>query len=235
MYFKMIKSSYKSFLITFFSILIVFAMSPVMTGCKASRTAKGAAIGVGAGSVIGGVIGNQAGNTAAGAIIGAAVGGTAGALIGRHMDKQAEELQHDLKDATVERVGEGIMITFNSGLMFDVDSYNLRPQTKSNLDELGQVLNKYPDTNILVAGHTDSTGPNDYNMTLSDNRANSVERYLIQKGVEASRLSSVGYGETQPVASNDTASGRQKNRRVEVAIYANKKMQRMAKNGELGS
>jgi outer membrane protein OmpA-like peptidoglycan-associated protein len=163
-----------------------------------------------------------------GAIIGAGIGGAAGALIGDKMDKQAEELKADLKGAKVERVGEGIKITFDSGLMFDFDSYNLRSEPKSNLTDLAKTLNKYPDTNVLVEGHTDKTGPDDYNLKLSKNRADAVANFLEQQKVASTRTSTQGYGEAQPIATTDQA-----NRRVEVAIYANNKMKRLAKKGEL--
>jgi outer membrane protein OmpA-like peptidoglycan-associated protein len=202
-------------------------------GCKANNTTKGGAIGAGAGGVIGGIIGNQSDNTAVGAIIGATVGGAAGALIGRHMDKQAEELRRDLEGAEVTRVGEGIKITFDSGLMFDFDSYALRTTTRSNLNALSETLKKYDDTNILVEGHTDNTGEEKYNGDLSRKRADEVEAYLSGQGVERSRVQTHGYGELQPVASNATDEGRQKNRRVEVAIFANDKMKKMAEKGAL--
>jgi outer membrane protein OmpA-like peptidoglycan-associated protein len=201
--------------------------------CNANNTTKGVLIGAGGGAVVGGLIGKAAGNTAAGAIIGAAVGGTAGALIGRKMDKQAAELRRDLENATVERVGEGILITFNQGLLFNVNSYNLSSSMKQNLSDLATTLNKYEDTDILIEGHTDSTGSDDYNYTLSQKRAASVSNYLTIKGISRARLTNVGYGETQPVADNNTESGRSQNRRVEVAIYANKKMKKAAERGEL--
>lgn len=212
-------------------LAIVF---PVLVGCNASKTTKGGAIGAGVGGAIGGAIGHRSDNTVVGAIIGATVGGAAGALIGRHMDKQAEELRKDLEGATVERVGEGILITFESGLVFDVDSYSLREETKTNLTELSETLKKYDDTNILIEGHTDNTGADTYNQKLSENRADAVEKFLVTQGVKNSRLTTKGYGEGQPLDSNESEAGRQKNRRVEVAIYANKEMKRAAKNGELG-
>lgn len=214
--------------------VIVSIMLPLMWGCKASNTTKGGAIGAGVGGALGAVIGNKSDNTAVGAIIGATVGGAAGALIGRHMDKQAEELRRDLEGANVERVGEGIRITFGSGLLFDHDSYQLKPDTEQNLVALSETLKKYDDTNILIEGHTDNTGAEDYNLQLSDWRAEAVSRFINEKGVKNGRITMQGYGESQPVASNETAEGRQQNRRVEVAIYANKKMQRMAEKGELG-
>lgn len=204
------------------------------SSCNTSRAAKGAVIGGTVGGVAGGAIGKKSGNTAVGIIIGAAVGGTAGALIGNYMDKQAREIERDMEGASVQRVGEGILITFDSGLMYNVNSYQLRPATKSNLQELSRILQKYEDTDILIEGHTDSSGAEDYNQELSEKRAGSVYTYLVQQGVVASRFSTIGYGETQPVADNDTPAGRQENRRVEVAIYANKKLQRAAKRGDIG-
>ena len=216
-------------------MLIALSLALLLAGgCNASRTVKGGAIGAAAGGAIGGAIGSKKGKTAEGAIIGAVVGGTAGALIGRYMDKQAEEIRRDMKGATVTRVGEGILITFDSGLMFDVDSYNLRSTTRDNLNELARVLNKYDDTDILIEGHTDNTGSEEHNQTLSEKRAQSVANYLIRQAVNKDRTITMGYGESQPIASNETASGRQQNRRVEVAIFANKKLQRAAKRGDIG-
>ena len=215
-------------------LMMLALIFPVLIGCNSTKTTKGGAIGAGVGGAIGGAIGHRSDNTVVGAIIGATVGGAAGALIGRHMDKQAEELRNDLEGATVERVGEGILITFESGLVFDFDSYNLREDTKTNLTELAGTLKKYDDTNILIEGHTDNTGEDTYNQKLSESRAAAVESFLAQQGVENSRLTTKGYGENQPLHSNDTEAGKQKNRRVEVAIYANKEMKKAAKNGELG-
>ncbi|MEJ7646313.1 MAG: OmpA family protein [Chryseolinea sp.] len=212
----------------------VLLTAQLFSGCKATNTTKGGAIGAGAGGAIGGVIGHNSGNTVVGAIIGAAVGGTAGALIGRRMDKQAEELKNDLKGATVERVGEGIIITFDSGLLFALDSFTLQDATKSNLTQLAKTLNKYNDTNVLIEGHTDSRGEDAYNQTLSEKRAKQVEDFLATQQVQNSRISTKGYGEKQPLASNETTTGQQSNRRVEVAIYANKEMKKLAKKGELG-
>ncbi len=201
--------------------------------CKSSNAVKGGAIGGAAGGVLGGVIAGK-GNTAVGVLIGSAIGGSAGAIIGNEMDKAAEELQRDLEGATVERVGEGIKITFDSGLMFPVDKSELSAISKQNLTELAETLKKYEETNVLVEGHTDNTGADDYNMDLSRRRAYSVEDYLTENGIAKSRMEITAYGEMQPTATNDTEAGRQQNRRVEVAIYANKKMQKMAEKGKLG-
>lgn len=215
-------------------VLTVIAFQ-LLFGCSASNTTKGGAIGAGAGAAIGGVIGHKSGNTVVGAIIGATVGGATGAVIGRQMDKQAEELQRDLEGATVERVGEGILITFNSGLQFNLNSYELQPATKTNLDDLAKTLDKYEDTDILIEGHTDSSGEDAYNMKLSENRADAVKDYLKTKGIKSGRIETKGYGETQPLQPNDSEAGRAVNRRVEVAIVANKKMQKAAEKGEIGA
>lgn len=214
-------------------VLGISAHLPLLSGCSASNTAKGGAIGAGAGGAVGAAIGKAAGNTAVGAIIGASVGGTTGALIGRRMDKQAEELQRDLEDATVERVGEGIKITFDSGLLFDIDSDALQATTREDLGEMATILKKYEDTNVLIEGHTDSTGEEAYNQELSEQRATSVADYLQQEGVSYDRLTTRGYGEEQPVAENDTEAGRQQNRRVDVAIFANERMVKAAEKGDL--
>lgn len=214
--------------------IMLLVAAQLFSGCKASNTTKGGAIGAGVGGTIGGVIGHRSDNTVVGAIIGAAVGGAAGALIGRHMDKQAEELKADLKGATVERVGEGILITFDSGLLFGFDSYALQNATKTNLANLAGTLKKYDDTDILVEGHTDSTGDDKYNQSLSEKRADEVKSYLQEQQVAASRITTKGYGEKQPLATNDTEVGKKSNRRVEVAIYANDEMKKLAKKGELG-
>jgi outer membrane protein OmpA-like peptidoglycan-associated protein len=196
-------------------------------GCASSR-GKGTAIGAGAGAVVGGIIGNKTGNTAVGAILGAAVGGAAGAWIGSYMDKQAAEIERDLEGAKVERVGEGIKVTFDSGILFDSAKSDLRPAAITNLDRLAVILKKYPETNILIEGHTDSQGSADYNLELSRNRAQSVANQLAAQSVDATRFSLMGYGESQPVADNSTALGRQQNRRVELAIMANGKLKKQA-------
>ena len=220
---------------TLFATVLISVSLAVLPACHASRATQGGVIGAGAGAGAGAVIGNQFGDngTAIGAIIGAVVGGTTGALIGRHMDKQAEELREDLKGATVTRVGEGIRITFDSGLLFAVDQSALSGTAQANLDELAGTLNKYEDTDILVEGHTDADGAEDHNQALSVRRAQAVSGYLVQHGVRAGRLSTMGYGEAQPVAANDTEMGKASNRRVEIAIYANKRMQKAAERGDL--
>jgi outer membrane protein OmpA-like peptidoglycan-associated protein len=197
-------------------------------GCSANNAAKGGAIGAGAGGVAGGVIGHQSGNTAVGAIIGAAVGGATGAIIGNEMDKRAAEMDADLAGARIERVGEGIKITFDTGLLFDFDKSDLRSEARTNIANLAKTLNKYPDTDIVVEGDTDNVGTSDYNVSLSDRRAKAVSSHMVSLGVSGSRISEIGLGETNPVASNETDSGRQQNRRVEVAIFANDKLKKAA-------
>jgi outer membrane protein OmpA-like peptidoglycan-associated protein len=206
-----------------------------MVGCASmNKTGQGAIIGTAGGAVVGGVVGKLAGNTLLGALIGAAVGGGAGAIIGNYMDKQAAEIRRDLEGARVDRIGEGIKITFESGLLFDVDKSDLRSVSKDNLSKLAVILNKYPDTNVLIEGHTDSTGADDYNMRLSRERAQSVSSYITALNVVANRMSNQGYGETQPIALNDSSEGRQANRRVDVAIMANDKLKKIAQEKSKG-
>ncbi|MDQ3015388.1 MAG: OmpA family protein, partial [Bacteroidota bacterium] len=152
-----------------------------------------------------------------------------------YMDKQAAKIREDLKGAKVERVGEGIVITFDSGILFDHDSYALKSTTRENLNELSPTLKKYDDTDLRILGHTDNTGTDDYNQSLSVKRASSVDNYLVSQGIASSRLSTAGYGETDPIATNETDEGRELNRRVEVVIIANKKLQRAAKNGDVAA
>jgi outer membrane protein OmpA-like peptidoglycan-associated protein len=215
------------------TVLFTLVVAFLFTGCNASNAVKGGAIGVAAGGVLGGVSGKVAGNTTLGAIIGAAVGGTAGALIGHNMDKQAEEIENDIAGAKVERVGEGIKITFDSGILFQTSSSKLEAPAKANIEKLSKILNKYPDTNIMVVGFTDATGKEDFNMKLSEQRAKAVVDYTTSLGVDASRFTFKGLGPQEPVASNDTPEGRQANRRVEIAVFANEKLKAAAEKGLL--
>jgi len=202
----------------------------VASGCKTmNRTQKGAVIGAAGGGAIGAVIGKAAGNTAMGAIIGAAVGGATGAIIGRKMDKQAEEMKKVLGDAEVRREGEGIVILFKEKVLFGFDRSDLTTSAQANLDKLVNVLQKYPDTDIQILGHTDSKGTDEYNQSLSERRASSVASYLSSKNVSSSRLTTKGMGESDPIATNDTEDGRSQNRRVEFVITANEKMKAEAK------
>jgi len=207
----------------------------VSVGCASmNQKERGAVIGAGAGAAIGGVIGNQTGSTARGAIIGAVIGGAAGAVIGHQMDQQAKEIDQSIPGAKVERVGEGIEVTFESGLLFDFDSDRIRPDAAKNFQELANSLKKYGNSNLLIVGHTDSQGDDAYNMNLSLRRANSASAYLQSLGVPASRISTAGRGESEPVATNDTDAGRQLNRRVEVAIYASPEYRDQVKKSTSG-
>jgi outer membrane protein OmpA-like peptidoglycan-associated protein len=191
-------------------------------GCASleSNKGRGAAIGAATGAVAGGLIGRSNGSTSRGAIIGAAVGGAAGAIIGHQMDQRAKTLEQNIKGARVERVGEGILVTFDSGLLFDFDSDVLREPARANLRELAQSFTRYPDTDLMIVGHTDAQGDDAYNLRLSDRRAASAATYLASQGVPRARIRTAGRGEGEPVAENATETGRQANRRVEVAIYA---------------
>lgn len=192
-----------------------------LAGCATLDPAeRGAVIGAATGGAVGAAVGRATGSTARGAIIGASVGGAAGAIIGHRMDRQAEEIDQNVAGATVERVGEGIEVTFESGLLFDFDSYAVRPQARENLRNLAGSLDRYPGTELLVVGHTDSVGTADYNQRLSEQRARAAADYLVTQGVARDRIRAVGMGQGEPKASNATEEGRAENRRVEVAIFA---------------
>lgn len=214
--------------ILFKSTTFVLALSLIVS-CNAvknaNNTQKGAAIGAAGGAVIGGVIGNNVGkkgNTALGAIIGAVVGGAAGGYIGNRMDRQAERIEEEIPGAEVKRVGEGINVTFNedAGVYFDTNKSDVKGTSAATLDKLAGIFKEYPKSNILVEGHTDSAGPEDYNWKLSQQRAESVTNYLIGHGISSGRFTTKWYGETQPRESNETSAGKAKNRRVELAIVA---------------
>ena len=211
-------------------LLLVIVLAVSMAGCKTmNKSQKGAVIGGTSGGVVGGVIGRSVGNTAMGAIIGATVGGVGGAVIGRQMDKQAEEIAKEMGDAEVIREGEGIVIKFQEQILFAYDRSDLNANAKASLDKLRTTLLKYPETNITVIGHTDSKGTRKYNQTLSESRANSVATYTSQNGIDNNRLTTIGKGETDPIATNETAEGSASNRRVEFVITANEKMKADAK------
>lgn len=203
---------------TLAALLGAFALQ----GCASlNNTERGGLIGAAAGAAVGAAIGNNNGGTARGAIIGAALGGTAGALIGRRMDQKAEELRRRLPDATIERVGEGILITFDSGILFGFDSAELQGPARTNLTNLAVTLEDMDDDAVLmVVGHTDATGEADYNLRLSERRAAAAESFLQSQGMADGAVQAVGMGEQEPVATNETEAGQQENRRVEVAIYA---------------
>ncbi|MEP7384734.1 MAG: OmpA family protein [Gemmatimonadota bacterium] len=204
--------------------LVVLVLSISLSACASlNNKEKGTGIGAAAGAAIGGAIGHSNGSTARGAILGAVVGGAAGAIIGHQMDQQAKELEVTISGATVERVGEGIQVTFASGLLFDFDSDVVLQGAADNLTKLAGSLEKYPNTELLIVGHTDSVGSDSYNQTLSARRASSAAIYLASRDVSRSRMRESGRGESEPVASNTTESGRALNRRIEVAIFANDK------------
>jgi outer membrane protein OmpA-like peptidoglycan-associated protein len=207
------------------AIILILAVGISCNAIKnANNTQKGAVIGASSGAVIGGVIGNNVGkgNTVLGAIIGGVVGGAAGGYIGNRMDRQAERIQEEIPGAEVTRVGEGINVTFNegAGVYFDTNKSNIKGTSVETLNKLAAIFREYPKSVILVEGHTDSAGPEDYNMTLSKQRAESVTNYLISQGIDASRFTTKWYGEMQPKADNDTPEGKAKNRRVELGIIA---------------
>jgi len=219
------------------SVYVLMAMSMVV-GCKtvenANHKQKGATVGAASGAVIGGVLGNNVGkgnNTVLGAIFGAAIGGVAGGYIGDRMDRQAERIEEEIPGAEVTRVGEGINVTFteDGGIYFDTDKSNITGNSQTTLNSLAGILKDYPKSNILVEGHTDSDGSESYNMGLSMRRANAVSDYLMSQGIDAGRLTTKWYGESQPVADNSTAAGKADNRRVELAIVASEALKEEAK------
>lgn len=221
--------SSKRSIIAGFSLLI---LSLNITGCdtykQQNKATKGGLIGAGGGAAAGAVLGHAFGSTALGAIIGGALGGGAGVLIGRKMDRQAAELQNTLPNAQVKRVGEGIDVKFDSGILFDINKTDIKPAAITNLDNLATSLLNNPQTKVQIDGYTDNTGSAEYNLSLSDRRANAVKSYLMNKGVDASRMASVGYGITHPAADNSTEEGRAKNRRVDIGIMADEQMKKEA-------
>jgi len=211
---------------------LIVAGSIVLSACAGmSQKQRGAVIGATAGAAVGGVIGNQTGSTARGAIIGAVLGGAAGAVIGHQMDQQAKELEQTIPGATIQRVGEGIAVTFASGILFPFNSTEILPDGRTNLQQLANSLEKYPNSDILIVGHTDSVGTDAYNLDLSQRRALAASSLLQSLGVPASRLHAVGKGESEPIQPNDTEAGRAQNRRVEVAIYASEAYRNQVKAG----
>jgi outer membrane protein OmpA-like peptidoglycan-associated protein len=218
--------------ILFLPVLVI----TVLSSCKSlNNTQKGTAIGATAGGAAGALIGGGGKSSVIGALIGAAVGGGAGYLIGNNMDKQAKAIKQAVPDAQVERVGEGINMTFNSGLLFKINSSELSDSAKYNLDRVAKVFNEYPETIILVEGHTDNTGTVQYNIDLSKLRATTVADYLMSRGVAKNRFDIKWYGEDQPKYPNDTDASRKLNRRVEVGIMANSELKKQAENGQIPS
>ena len=216
------------------SVLSIAAALIILFGAGCSslnQSQKGAAIGAGGGGVLGALIGRVAGNTAVGALIGGAVGGTAGAIIGHKMDKQAAEIKQTVPAATVTRAGEGIIVNFNSGILFDTNEAIVKPVAQTNLQNLATSMQNNPQTDIMIIGHTDNTGGQQYNMALSVQRADAVKAILVGDNINASRLTIQGKGEGEPIGDNSTAAGRAQNRRVEIVIVANNSMKAQAQNG----
>ncbi|WP_159018930.1 OmpA family protein [Algibacter sp. L3A6] len=214
-------------------ILLALVLTVNVTSCKSVQNAnnkqKGGAIGAAGGALLGAIIGNnvgKGGNGELGAVIGGVIGGGAGVLIGNKMDKQAQQIENEIPGAKVERVDDGIVVTFdeNSGVYFNTAKYNVNAASQETLNKLIAVFQEYPDTNVLVVGHTDSVGSEELNMTLSKNRATAVTDYFLSKGLSRSRFTTNWFGEAQPTHDNTTAEGRAKNRRVNIAILPNEKM-----------
>jgi outer membrane protein OmpA-like peptidoglycan-associated protein len=229
------KTFFKKTALAALTLILVAGLSSCEATKNANNAQKGAVIGTAGGAILGAIIGNNAGKGGKGeigAVIGGVVGGTAGVLIGNKMDKQAQKIEEEIPGAKVERIEDGILVTFdeNSGVQFATNLYNITNTSEVLLTKLANILKEYPDTNVLVAGHTDSSGPADYNMTLSEKRAYSVTSYFVQnKGLSSSRFTTTWFGEDQPIADNTTVDGRAKNRRVNVAIVPNEKMKEDAK------
>ena len=235
------KTTLKKLSIGILALGLIFNLSSCEATKNANSSQKGAVIGAAGGAILGAIIGNNTGKKGSGgelgAVIGGVVGGTAGVLIGKKMDKQAQQIEEEIPGAVVERIDDGIVVTFdeNSGVHFDTNKYNITNDSEVLLNKLALILQEYPDTNVLVVGHTDSTGSDTYNMTLSQNRAQAVTDYFTKtKGLSADRLTTRWFGEEQPVADNNTAEGRSKNRRVNIGIVPNEKMKEDAKK-EAGS
>ncbi|MDR3338646.1 MAG: OmpA family protein [Candidatus Symbiothrix sp.] len=222
--------------INFFTSLLL-CIAILFGGCNASNTAKGTAIGAGGGAAVGAGLGallNGGKGAAWGAGIGAVVGGAAGALIGVKMDKQKKELEQ-IENAKVEAINDGqaIKVTFDSGILFATNSSTLNQASKAALTQFANSLKSNPDTDVEIYGHTDSTGSDKINIPLSEQRAGSVKTFLLEQSILASRLTTAGFGSSQPVSDNATSIGKQANRRVEVFIIPNAKMIKDAQEGTL--
>ena len=219
--------------------VLVMSAAILLVSCEAynntNKAQRGAVIGAAGGALLGAILGNNVGsgqNSELGAVLGTVVGGAAGAVIGNQMDKQAKKIEEEIPGADVKRVDDGIVVTFdenNGGVYFDTNKYNINNKSKQTLDKLSAILKEYPDTNVIVAGHTDNVGKDEYNLGLSQRRAQAVTNYFKSKGLVGSRFTTKWYGERNPVASNETADGRAKNRRVNVVIVPNEKMKADAK------
>ena len=213
------------------NFILVFASILVLAGCSSmNKQQKGTAIGAAGGAALGALVTK---GSIWGILAGAAIGGAAGNLIGKKMDAQAKELTQAVPTAQVERVGEGINMTFESGLMFKINSAEINESYKDDLTSATAVFAKYPETNLIIEGHTDDTGKDEFNMALSEKRAKAVSEFLKSKGIAASRITEKWYGEAQPKYPNDTEENRVKNRRVEIAVIANEDMKQKANEGKL--
>jgi len=201
-------------------LLAIVLAAGCATNDPNQKAKQGAGAGAAAGAIIGAIIGNQGGNNRTGAVVGAAAGAAIGAAIGHRMDKQQQELQQ-IPGVEVSRPSEGeIAVNLTNDILFDFNSAALRGESQRTLSDLAANFRNYPDEQVTVEGHTDSVGTPSYNQTLSEQRASVVSNYLTDQGVPSSRITSIGYGETRPKASNDTPEGRQLNRRVEIHIRA---------------
>ena len=215
-------------------VVLALSAAVLLTGCEAynntNKAQRGAVVGAAGGALLGAILGNNVGNgqnSELGAVLGTVVGGAAGAVIGHQMDKQAKKIEEEIPGADVKRVDDGIVVTFdenNGGVYFDTNKFNINEKSKETLNKLIAVLKEYPETNVVVAGYTDSVGKDEYNMGLSKRRAQSVTNYFTSNGLAASRFTTKWFGEQNPVADNGTPEGRAKNRRVNVVIVPNEKM-----------
>ncbi|MFP3980417.1 MAG: OmpA family protein [Desulfobacterales bacterium] len=201
-------------------LMMIIPLAFALAGCGANKTTKGAGAGAVAGGLLGAIIGHQSGHKEGGAVIGAAAGAGLGGLIGYRMEKQAEELEtvRGMENVNYNEDTKEIDATMN--ILFDFDKADIRPGEKSKLDELAQVFSKYPENIVIVEGHTDSKGSAAYNRRLSELRASKVSEYIRSQDIDISKLTAKGYGESQPVATNETAEGREQNRRVDLQISA---------------
>ncbi|MFJ1490190.1 OmpA family protein [Capnocytophaga canis] len=215
---------------------IVLLSATMLMGCDAynnsNKTQRAAVIGAAGGALLGAILGNnvKGGSSEIGAVIGTVVGGAAGAVIGNQMDKQAKKIEEEIPGAEVKRVDDGIIVTFdeNSGVYFDTNKSDVNVASQETLNKLVDVLKEYVETNVIIIGHTDSSGSDTYNMKLSEKRAKSVTDYFIKQGLKSDRFTTKWFGEEQPTHDNSTAEGRAKNRRVNVVIVPNEKMKEQA-------
>lgn len=213
-------------------IVVVLLSAVMLVGCEAynnsNKAQRGAVLGAAGGALLGAILGNniKGGSSEMGAVFGTVIGGAAGSIIGNQMDKQAKKIEEEIPGAEVQRIDDGIVVTFdeNSGVYFDTNKSNVNAASQTTLDKLVGVLKEYPETNVIVIGHTDSTGRDSYNMTLSEKRAKSVTDYFISNGLDKNRFTTKWFGEEQPTHDNSTPEGRAKNRRVNVVIVPNETM-----------